>query len=182
MTSHRVTRQQLIHAYQARVARVTVGASALRGQGKGIAHPAREFFAALPLRDFSVASASTFASRLDAATADLQGKFPKGSGSWGIARKLLNIFLREALYTTYLAEKYNLAKSESLLELPLDSITGKHLYALHLESLPRWQTVKSLDPDVSAQYQAVAKSHADALGIARIHLDAIWWGQRDDRS
>jgi hypothetical protein len=33
---------------------------------------------------------------------------------------------------------------------------------------------------VSARYQAVTKTDAESKGIARVHLDAIWWGMRED--
>lgn len=175
----KISKSKFLYAIQARAARVTVGASAVHGGGAGVAHAAREFFVSLPLGQFSIASQKAFASRLDATTASLQSEFPKGSGSWGLARKLLNIFLREALYTKYLTEKYNLAKSESFLEVPLDRITAARLRNIPSSGLVAWPKVKYLTPDVSAEYQAVAESHASDLGISRIHLDAIWWGQRD---
>ena len=178
MSHFRIGSHEFLVAVQARAARVAVGASAIRGQGKGVALPARNFLASLPLREFSTTRRKQFALRLDARTAELQRRFPKGTGSWGLARKLLNIFLREALYTTYLTESYKLAKSEPFLEVPLDSITGKQLCALPASSLCRWPGVKHLKPDLSAEYQAVAETHAQAAGISRVHLDALWWGQR----
>jgi hypothetical protein len=163
---------------QAHVARITIGPSALRKQGPGVADAARPFLATLPLAKFATASDKVFARRLDEYTLRLQGKFPTGSGSWGLARKLLNIFLREALYNRYLAERYDLAVSEKLLEVPLDSITGKRLVHLEGARLPAWPGVKYLRPEVSAQFQDKANIHAHQKGIARVHLDAIWWGGR----
>ncbi len=173
----RLGTRSFLRAVQARSARVAVGASAIRGQGKGVAAVARVYFADLPLRQFATVSRPSFARRLDSATNRLRGKFPKGTGSWGLARKLLNIFLREVLYTTYLSRRYGLRKAERLLELPLDSITGKQLRS-HYPQLPRWPGVKHLKPELNAQYQEAARLHGAAIGVERVHLDAIWWGQR----
>ena len=52
---------------------------------------------------------------------------PKGAQAWGTARKALNIFLRDALYTTYLSKRYGLPRAEASLEIPLDSITAVRL-------------------------------------------------------
>lgn len=175
----RLTPSEFIDAVQARAARVTVGASALRGQGAGIAVPARAFLATLPLAEFSVSRADLFQLRLAKATSALRCRFPAGTGSWGLSRKLLNIFLREALYTRYLADRYRLLKTEFLLELPLDSITAKKLRALPNGGLPPWPGVKHLRWPVSSQFQAAALAHAQEKGIARVHLDAVWWGHRE---
>lgn len=167
---------KFIQAVQGRAARVTLGASALRSQGPGVADAARPFLATLSLAPFAVSSGRVFAKRLDQATVALQATFPHGSGSWGLARKLLNIFLREALYTRYLAERYQLAKAEASFELPLDSITARRLLELRGAHLPRWPGVKHLSPEASYKYQVAAAAHAADLGISRVHLDAIWWG------
>ena len=165
-----LTPSEFIDAVRARAARVAVGASALRGQGAGIAVPARAFLANLSLAEFSVSRADLFELRLATATRALRCRFPAGSGSWGLARKLLNIFLREALYTRYLADRYRLQKAEFLLELPLDSITAKKLLALPNVRLPPWPGVKYLRSRVSSQFQAVALAHAQEKGMARVHL------------
>jgi len=41
-----------------------------------------------------------------------------------MARKLLNIYLRNALYSTYLREAFELDTAEHLYEVPLDSIVA----------------------------------------------------------
>ena len=174
-----LTHRSFIEAVQARAARVTVGASALRGQGAGIAVPARAFLATLPLVEFSVSRVDVFELRLAKATRALRSRFPAGTGSWGLARKLMNIFLREALYPRYLADHYRLQKTEFLLELPLDSITAKKLLDLPNAGLPPWPGVKYLKSPVSSRFQAVALAHAQDTGTARVHLDAVWWGQRE---
>jgi hypothetical protein len=70
-----------------------------------------------------------------------------------------------------------LERCESLLELPLDSITAKELKkASNYRELARWPGVSGLKPETSASYQAVAERVAKRRGIARVHLDVYWWG------
>jgi hypothetical protein len=106
------------------------------------------------------------------------GVLPKRSATWGLARKLVNIFLRDSLYTSYLRRAYRLSLAERLLEIPLDSITAKQIRK-RMPQLPRWQGVRHLDPHTSAAYQAAALLIAKREGVARVHLDAYWWGVRD---
>jgi hypothetical protein len=108
------------------------------------------------------------------------GALPRAGRSWGVARKVLNIFLRDALYTVYLRDAFRLGRGEGLFELPLDSITAQRLRAcVPRGQLPPWVGVKRLAPDASDLYQATAQTVADGRGIARVHLDAYWWGARD---
>jgi hypothetical protein len=90
----------------------------------------------------------------------------------------LNIFLRDSLYTSYLAKEHGLAAAARFLEIPLDSITAKRIRSA-VPELPRWPGVKYLDPHMSAAYQAAALLIARQHGVARVHLDAYWWGARD---
>lgn len=104
--------------------------------------------------------------------------FPRPARHWGLARKGLNIFLRECLYTVYLRDAYCLGVAESYLEVPLDSLTGNALYQVSGRTLPRWRTVRGLERNVSDAFQQVASRLGRERGIARVHLDAVWWGQR----
>jgi hypothetical protein len=165
-------------AMQRRTARCAIGPSTLRGQGApGAVAAARLYLEALPLRPFGARRATVFRQRLDAATAELQARMPRGARRWGTARKALNIFLRDALYSAYLRDAYRLAPAEPLLELPLDSITARYL-ALHSprRALPRWPGVRNLTPETSDAFQAAARRVAAARGVAVVHLDAYWWG------
>ncbi len=171
---------EFIEVIQCRTARVAVSASATRGQrAPGLVAEARGFLGDLPLRPFAVSQPDSFRSALDEATRKLAAALPVRGRSGGLARKLLNIFLRDALYTVYLRSYFHLDRSEDFYELPLDSITAKYL---HLElpngGLPRWKGVKHLTPAVSGQYQAAAARAAASRWIARVHLDAYWWGGR----
>lgn len=156
---------------------MAVSASAARGQrAPGLVEAARRYLAVLPLRQFGVSREEVFRSRLDRATQRLTAALPGRGRSWGVARKLLNIFLRDALYTSYLRDRFRLGASEQFYELPLDSITAKRLRReVAAGQLPRWKGVKYLIPEVSQQYQTAAAAIAIARGIARAHLDAYWW-------
>ena len=165
---------------QRRAARVAVGASTVRGQGApGMVLAAREYLADLQFERFVAGDERTFRRRLDRATIDLMKSLPRRGRSWGIARKLLNIFLRDALYTGYLAQAYGLRRIERFLEIPLDSITAKGITAdSPRRSLPRWPGVRHLNPDASDHFQAAAARLAREHGVARVHMDAVWWGHR----
>jgi hypothetical protein len=104
---------------------------------------------------------------------------PRGACSWGTARKVLNIFLRNAFYTTYLRERYALSTAEALFEVPLDSITGKWLIAnARQKEVPQWSGVRHLTTAASESYQQCATRLARQMGIERVHLDVYAWGNR----
>ena len=166
-------------AVHARTARVAVSPSAVRKQGPGCAKAAREFFENLDLPRFQVPSRKRFLAVLDAVTLELQSALQNKSRSWGLARKLINIFLRDSLYTTYLKEAYHLDKIEEFLEIPLDSITAtKVRQAAGRGVLPAWPGVKHLPKPLSDELQAAAGTEAVKRGVARVHLDTFWWGER----
>ena len=171
----------LLRAIQHHNARAAIGSSSMRGAGSGgVVKRARAFLCDMPLGRFGTSNKSEFGCRLDDATDSLKRALPKGAQRWGLARKGLNIFLRDCLYTTYLRDEYDLALAEHFFEVPLDSITGARLVRESQGALSRWKTVRGLDAKTSAAYQAVAAQLAVEKGIARVHLDALWWGERED--
>jgi len=167
-----------LEALQAKTARTTITSSSMRGPGcvQAIEH-ARAFAGRVVLRRFSCRSRAAFIKQLDEATAELLSMMPRPHCYWGLARKGINIFLRECLYTAYLRDAARLSKSEHFFELPLDSFTGKALRATD-RKLPRWDTVRRLTPSLSAQFQDAATLEGKRRGIARVHLDVFWWGHR----
>jgi hypothetical protein len=180
---HKTTGSQLLRAIQSRAARVSVGASTVRGRGNaGVVAASRTYLSGLDLKRFGTPTKGQFFNRLDAATTELRESLPRGAKHWGLARKVLNIFLRDCLYTTYLDAAFELRKNVAHFELPLDSITAVHLVrAAGRGKLPKWPGVKHLTESVSAQFQEAASVEAVRRGIPRIHLDAIWWSaSRDD--
>lgn len=106
-------------------------------------------------------------------------KLPTKSRRWGRARKGLNIFLRDCLYTVHIRKAYRLDQAEQFFELPLDSIIGARLAKESGGALPRWKTVRALTRDLSDEYQKMALRVARKEKVARVHLDAIWWGERE---
>jgi hypothetical protein len=58
--------------------------------------------------------------------------------------------------------------------------TFSKLCAYSPGALPRWKTVNGLTKSDSDAYQNMALKIASAMGIVRVHLDAIWWGERAD--
>ena len=180
----RVSQRKFLRAVQSRAARAAVTASATRGQGKDVVKKARGHLVHLNLARFGV-SASRFSKVLDRETDRLMEILPSKSRRWGLARKLLNIFLRDCFYTTYLQEAYRL--DESALELPLDSISVtclKKAWRLKKDAkpalLPRWRGVKHLEQEDSDKYQAAARELAISTGRSRVHLDAEWWSASRD--
>jgi hypothetical protein len=179
MTSH-ITRPQLLKAFQSRAARIAVGASTVRGRGnRGAVEAAREYFCQLDLRRF--ANARGFVEALDQATNELRFALPPRARHWGLARKLLNIFLRDCLYLKDLNAVYRLDRVEAYLELPLDSITARALKkAEGRGKLPAWPGVKRIKEPIYTLFQSAATSQAKARGVSRVNLDAIWWSLERD--
>lgn len=146
-----LARTEFLQAIQSRVARISTGASATRGRGNvGASASARRLLVKLPLRDFGTRSALKFQQALDFHTRRLQRALPAKARHWGLARKLLNIFLRDSLYTSYLRDAYGLDRAEAHFEIPLDSITAAHLRAEAGRGvLPRWPGVRHITPAAS---------------------------------
>jgi hypothetical protein len=178
-----VNRKLFLKAIQSRAARSAIGASAVRGRGNtGVAPAARAFLAPLDLRAFGTDSPSQFARKLDRTTECLRAALPRPARHWGLARKLLNIFLRDCFYTAYLNTACHLNSAKNFYELPLDSITATRLKrAAGRGALPVWPRVRHLTPKVSAEFQRFAAELARREGIARVHLDALYWSvDRDE--
>jgi len=170
----------LLRIHQVRVARIAVSVSATRNQGvRGIVNPARSFLAKLDCRRLVRRTAEGYARALEEVTQEFKGALPRGGRSWGLSRKLLNIFLRDVLYHHYLRESSGLAVAEAFMEVPLDSISAGRIKKAFPRQLSPWPGVKALTPAYSAVLQARAAELAAAHGMERVHLDAIWWGARE---
>jgi len=180
-----MTEDQLLQAFQSRAARISVGASTVRGRGNaGVVAASRRYLRQIDLSIFGRSTKEGFVTSLNAATIALRDSLPRRARHWGLARKVLNIFLRDCLYTTYLDARFGLRRNEAYFELPLDSITAAHLKrAAGRGKLPPWPGVRHLTEPLSATFQQAATAEAAKRGIPRIHLDAIWWSvSRDDDS
>jgi hypothetical protein len=169
--------ERFLKMIQHRAARVAITASAARNQGApGTVDRARRFVSRLDLRKFGTGDDVAFARQLDRATMRLLRYLPKRA-TWGTARKLLNIFLRDCFYTGYLCRAYDLGRAEPHFEVPLDSITSEQIRAED-PNIPPWPGVRRLKPEVSHVYQEAARSIGRRQGLRRVHLDAFWWGGR----
>lgn len=178
-TISKQTPSESLKALQVRAARIAIGSSSMRGAGsRGAVEAGRHFLNTLPLADFGTSNSKDFRSALDAATLGLEHAFPNASRYWGLARKGLNIFLRDCLYTVYLRDAYSLHLAEPFFEVPLDSLSGRALHKAAVGRLPRWHTVRGLTPELSDKYQDIASECAALKGMARVHLDVFWWGSR----
>jgi hypothetical protein len=176
-----VTPHKFLAAVRSRAARIASGGSAMRGAGNsGCSAAARAALRELDVAPFSTKDATTFRQRLDEETQRLRARLPRGAQYWGLARKVLNIYLRDCFYTTYLEREYRLTDAEQFLELPLDSVVATELRKGRSDELPRWTAIKDLTPKVSALYQAAATDEAAKHRIARVHLDAVWWSLNRD--
>ncbi len=145
---------------------------------------ARTYLKSVDLKRFGTKKEEAFCTALDISTDELRCALPKGTQKWGLARKVLNIFLRDCAYTIYLSDAYDLLLAEEFFEIPLDSITARELKrACGHGRLPRWPGVKHVTPELSSEFQIAASSEAKKHGIPRLHLDALWWAfSRDKKS
>ena len=182
-----------IQAIQERVAVVAISPSAVRKAGApGVVAASTRFLAALDLWRFATSNQIAFGQALDDGTNQLLCALPEKARSWGLARKCMNVFLRDALYNAYLRDEFGLAKAEHFYEIPLDSIVVRELRKRDCDSLPRWKGVKYLQRNASDTYQLFAANHAASdeyqhippnakkklpLKMARVHLDTYLWVQ-----
>lgn len=166
-------RRDFLKMIQRMVAESALPGTALGGRGTaGATGAAREFLAELSLREFALCRASTFGRCLESATDALRRRLPRGAQDWGIARRAMNLFLRDALYNAYLREQYRLHRTERWLELPLDAAAATYLRdADPAASLPAWRGIRQLMPTQNAAWQGIASAVAQQMGLARVHLD-----------
>ena len=76
-----------------------------------------------------------------------------------------------------------MVRSEPSFEVALDSIVTARLREETLKKNPQpppWTGIKLLACADSRKYQDAASRIADKDGIARVHLDALWWGGREE--
>ena len=174
-----------IHLIQERIANISIGASTLRNMGaKGMVKSARKYLEELDLTALRKVGESKFTHWLDDRTEELRKCFPEDAQHWGAARKAINVFLENALYDRFLSKEYGLDALEGVLEIPLDSQTAKGLKKdledpkgnrLTSHTLPEWDSIKRLKPEVSRKFQDCANEVAQAEQTSRIYLDLKYW-------
>ena len=96
-----------------------------------------------------------------------------------MARKVLNIFLFQAVEHIVLNKNYTLDKIIKYLELPLDNHNAKKLreFAKQDDNINlRWTNIKSLKPATSMKFQKYARQYAlRKKNCERIYLEVYWW-------
>jgi hypothetical protein len=169
-----------ISSIQRYVAYSSVGASTVRGlKTKGVVASAREALFKIDLKRYGKATPKSFRMFLDRDTELVRQSLVKGAQHWGVARKVLNIFLRGALYNTYLNEHYGLSKIEALFEIPLDSLSANGIRDnITTGPVPKWVGVKNVKSEMNETFQQLATKIAAEKQTLRVHLDAIFWGGR----
>jgi hypothetical protein len=184
-----MTQTDFIDKIHKRLSIVSVGASALRNQGaSGIVEIARDYFyQSISLADFieSLSNSHKFSQFLDEHTDKLLKEFPTDGKSWGAARKGLNLFFREVVYSKFISDHYKLPtdlrkfnKLVRYLEVPLDNDVATGIYNATNRAIPKWISIKELQKDKSDRYQIEALSIAESKQMARVHLDLLFWRQR----
>ena len=153
------------------------GSSIFRNMvGKGTLACMRKFLKEIRLDEISKTDPSRYAETLDRLTEQFLQKMPVNDRRWGVARKCLNLFFRDVLYNFYLRERYDFAKFESYLEIPLDSHVGEALRSkCGGVDLPPWHTVKGLTKEESDKFQSAAAELAKSCETERVHLDVVYW-------
>lgn len=166
-----------IDLIQKRIVNISVSSSTVRGQPKGTVKITRNYLGSIDLQSFSeIHDETQFNLLLDKHTESLKEQIP--SKSWGISRKVLNIFLFQASHDIILNRKYGLDCIISFLELPLDNPNAKRLvkYAKQVNKRLNWNNIYSLQPETSNLFQDFAKKYAqDNYHCERCYLDVYWW-------
>ena len=183
---------RLLEALRSQIARAVTEPSTVRGKGNaGVAAAARAYLTQLDLAKLA-ADPEAFPALLDQRTDSLLKSFQgEARKRWGLARKILTLFLRDAVYNVHLREAYGLEVLERQLELPLDGESAKRVRRDYrklrknqpdLPKLPGWKGPFVLTRQDSRDHQKAALKVAQAKGLkARIHLDAFFWSlERDE--
>ena len=162
---------------QRRIANISVGASTVRGQPKGTVNIARNYLKSLNLQEFSQSTdEEEFKTLLNKHTQVLKEKLP--SKSWGIARKVLNIFLFQATHDILIYKYWSLNRIIPHLELTLDGPNAMRLkkFAKKEGIKLHWDNIYSLKPEVNEEFQAYAKRCAiSECNCEKCYLDIYWW-------
>lgn len=159
------------------VANVAITPSAVRGRGsKGVASTVQQYLARLDLDPLASLDPATFRTWLDTTTNELILALPDNARKWGLARKLLNIFLVQSFLNLHLNKEHNLSRLGDALETPLDAMATRELRKrAGRRALPRWTTIRKLRPADSDRYQDFALGEASRIGIPRACLDIVLW-------
>ena len=162
----------------------SVGPSAVRGQPEGLLQVTHEYLQQILLCGIPKISETEYQRWLNRRTRGLLNAYsmhPKlKKRPWGVARKAINLFMRDVVYNRYLCEHFALGRVERWLEVPLDSQVAKGVRSEARESKtitvpPAWRGLKRLQYALSRRLQDCALQLAFRRGMARVHLDIYLW-------
>jgi len=149
----------------------------LRRRGKALKN-IREYLERLPLERLVRRDGQDYAHWLDVHTRRIQKKLGGRKEQWGVARKAMNLFMRQCLYNTYLSRKFRLARFQKQMEIPLDNRVARKLRADagKKNKKLKWKNLKALDRKTSQEFQEHAKDMAARDHLpARVFLDHYLW-------
>jgi len=146
----------------------------VRSRPSGTLDAARSFLETIRLGRMGIKKGWEFRERPDRLTEDLRISLPARAKYWGLARKILNMFLRDATYNHYLRNEFNLDRAETRLEIPLDSAVATGLRRRSPRgSLPPWpEGLKARGPRCVS---AAGIGTGCGLRMDRVHLDTVLW-------
>jgi hypothetical protein len=185
----------------------SIGTSAVRNQGNGIAEPIREklrkdFFVPIFFKSLKHRNDKNFTDYLDSLTDKVSGLEgvstngkPSGKVQWGTARKCINLLLRSIVYNGFMWHDYRIInedfKSGGLmdkLEVPLDSYIVKGIkrdctkykgIGFDNKLYPSFSIIGLDKENESPYYQAKALSIAQKKNICRVDLDMHYWRNQE---
>jgi hypothetical protein len=181
-----MTEQQFYQLLHRRLSQIAIGASAIRNQGSGgLIKILRQYFETkVDLEHFtkSLIDETQYRDFLNGHTSNILTLFPDTAQSWGAARKGLNLFLREIIYSKFFSLRYSLPDNfdefnflVKFMEVPLDKEVAQGLIADSNGQLPKWINIKHLTPTLSETYQNQAFIIATQENVARVNLDLKYW-------
>lgn len=181
-----MTEQQFYQLLHRRLSQIAIGASAIRNQGSGgLIKILRHYFETkVNLEHFikSLLDEIEYRRFLDEHTSQVLTLFPDTAQSWGAARKGLNLFLREIIYSKFFSHHFSLPDNFAefnrlvkFMEVPLDKYVADGLISDSNGQLPKWINIKHLTPSLSETYQSQAFIIATQENVARVNLDLKYW-------
>lgn len=185
----------------------SIGTSAVRNQGNGIAQPIRAALIATlsidklmnTLQRPGATAFNNYLEELTDGVTGLKGISNNGNRAghvkWGTARKCVNLVFRTIVYNGFIWQRYGIRAEDfkangimRKLELPLDSYVIKGIrkdceqYKISFDRkrYPNFSIIGLDKEEASSYYQNKASEIAHAKNICRIRLDEGYWRNLED--
>ena len=181
-----MTEEQFYQLLHRRLSQIAIGASAIRNQGSGglIEILQKYFQTKIDLELFVklLVDEVKYRDFLNEHTKKILTRFPDTAQSWGAARKGLNLFLRDTIYSKFFSYRFSLPDNfdefnqlVKYMEVPLDKQIAHGLISDSKGQLPKWPNIKHLTPTLSETYQSQAFIIASKENVAKVNLDLKYW-------